>query len=147
MKKIYADMCGDLFHWGHVEFLKVARSLGDYLIVGVLSDSTVSRYKRLPVMTMAERVTVISACRFVDEVLPDAPFVVTSEFMKSLDISLVVHGSDLSNQTIERVYGDPLREGKLRVIGYTDGVSTSNIIERIRRMKSRRDDFRSVGRD
>jgi cytidyltransferase-like protein len=125
-------MVGDLFHWGHVELFKAARAFGDFLIVGVLSDSVASSYKRLPIMTMAERVSVIQACRFVDAVIPDAPDVVTSEFMHAHGISLVVHGSDLSAETREKIYADPVREGKLRVVDYTKGISTSDIIRRIR---------------
>lgn len=132
MKKVYVDMVGDLFHRGHVELLKVARSFGDYLIVGVLSDAVASSHKRRPITTMAERVSVIQACRFVDAVIPDAPFVINSEFMRKHDISLVVHGSDLSDEKIRTIYGDPLREGKLRIVSYTEGISTSEIIHRIR---------------
>ena len=44
MTTIYVDMIGDLFHYGHVEFLKNARKLGDKLIVGVHSDETNKKY-------------------------------------------------------------------------------------------------------
>src|SRR5881227_114133 len=113
MKIIYVDMVGDLFHRGHVELLKAARSLGDYLIVGVLSDTVATTYKRCPIMTMDERISVIQACRFVDEVIPNAPFVVTSEFLRVHGISLVVHGSDLSQESLNQIYREPLQEGKL----------------------------------
>ena len=62
MTRIYVDMVGDLFHRGHVELLKSARAMGDFLVVGVLSDSQVASYKRVPVMDMEERVVVIEAC-------------------------------------------------------------------------------------
>ena len=77
MTRVYADMVADLFHAGHVEFLRRARELGDELVVGIHSDETVAGYKRAPVMTMAERVRVVAACRHVDEVVPDAPLSVT----------------------------------------------------------------------
>ncbi|MET8689202.1 adenylyltransferase/cytidyltransferase family protein [Streptomyces sp. NPDC004732] len=70
---VYADMVGDLFHPGHVALLRAARDFGERLIVGVLSDEVVATYKRRPIMTLAERVAVIEACRYVDEVLPNAP--------------------------------------------------------------------------
>ena len=63
MTRVYADMVGDLFHHGHVEFLRRARDLGDELVVGVHSDATAESYKRTPVMTMDERVRVVEACR------------------------------------------------------------------------------------
>jgi cytidyltransferase-like protein len=132
MKKVYVDMVGDLFHRGHIELLKAARAFGDYLIVGVLSDKSVADYKRLPIMTMDERISVILACRYVDEVIADAPLVVTSAFLKAHEIALLVHGDDISDEVIELAYGDAQREGKFRKVRYTEGVSTTEIINRIR---------------
>lgn len=140
MKRVYVDMVGDLFHPGHVELLRRASALGDVLIVGVLSDATAADYKRVPVMTLAERVAVIRACRYVDEVIADAPDVVTSEFLASHDISLVVHGADISEDAVEAIYGDPKREGKLELVQPLPGVSTTAIIERVRSGKHGRRD-------
>ena len=67
--RVYVDAVADLFHYGHVGFLEKASALGDYLIVGVHSDETVSSYKRKPVMRMDERIAVVQGCRFVDEVV------------------------------------------------------------------------------
>src|SRR5262245_50775572 len=92
--RVYVDMVGDLFHMGHVEFLKTASAFGDWLIVGVLSDEVVATYKRQPIMTLAERVAVVEACRYVDEVVPNAPYIVTTEFLDEHEISVVVHGDD-----------------------------------------------------
>lgn len=131
MRRVYVDMVGDLFHPGHVALLRAARGFGDTLIVGVLSDATVAEYKRVPVMTLEERVAVIRACRYVDNVIPDAPAVVTSEFMQRHEISLVVHGSDISDEAIDEVYGDAKREGKLELVDPLPGLSTTAIIERV----------------
>ena len=59
MTRVYVDLAGDLFHAGHVALLQEARRHGDHLVAGVLSDETVASYKRRPVMTLAERVTVV----------------------------------------------------------------------------------------
>jgi len=69
---VYADAVCDLFHYGHVEFFRQARALGDRLIVGINSDRDAATYKPPPIMTHAERVAVVRGCRFVDQVL-DAP--------------------------------------------------------------------------
>ena len=53
MKIIYCDMVADLFHYGHVNFLKRCKQLGDYLIVGIHSDSDVESYKRKPIRVKA----------------------------------------------------------------------------------------------
>jgi cytidyltransferase-like protein len=50
--RVYADMVGDLFHAGHVEFFKKARAFGDYLVVGILADESVEEYKRTPILTL-----------------------------------------------------------------------------------------------
>ncbi len=56
MIRVYADMMADLFHYGHIEFLRQARTLGDYLLVGIHSDEEVEAHKRRPVLTLDERV-------------------------------------------------------------------------------------------
>jgi cytidyltransferase-like protein len=126
-------MVGDLFHMGHVQVLKAARDFGDWLIVGVISDEIAFAYKhQLPIMTLAERVAVIEACRYVDEVMPNAPYTVTTEFLDEHDISVVVHGDDISQETIEEVYGSVAASGKLRIVRYTTGISTEDLIRRAR---------------
>ena len=79
--RVYVDMVGDLFHAGHVSLLREARRHGDWLVVGVLSDDTAASYKRRPIMNLAERVAVIESCKYVDEVIEDAPMRVTEEFL------------------------------------------------------------------
>lgn len=133
MTRVYVDMVGDLFHVGHVAFLRQARSLGDELVVGVHSDETVESYKRRPVMTMDERVAVVAACRYVDEVVADAPLSLTPEFLSAHRIDLVVHGDDLDNATAARMYAVPMAMGIYRTVPYTSGVSTSDVLERLRR--------------
>jgi cytidyltransferase-like protein len=131
MTRVYVDMVGDLFHMGHVALLKAAREFGDWLIVGVLSDDVVSAYKRRPIMNLAERVAVIEACRYVDEVLPDAPYAITTEFLDEHDVSVVVHGDDVSADGAEDVFGEVAAAGKLRLVRYTPGISTTELIRRV----------------
>jgi len=61
----------DLFHAGHILMLKEARELCDYLIVGLQVDPSVDRpEKNSPVQTVFERFTQLSACKYVDEIIP-----------------------------------------------------------------------------
>lgn len=62
----------DLFHAGHVVMLEEAKSLCDYLIVGLLTDPTVDRptTKNKPVQSVMERYIQLSACKFVDQIIP-----------------------------------------------------------------------------
>lgn len=133
MTRVYADMVADLFHHGHVEFLRQARALGDELVVGVHSDESVRSYKRSPVMTLDERVAVLRGCRYVDEVIPDAPLRVTRDWVERHGIDLVVHGDDFDHDALMRMYGEPADMGILRTVPYTEGVSTSELLRRLTR--------------
>jgi ethanolamine-phosphate cytidylyltransferase len=124
-------MVGDLFHAGHVSLLREARRHGDWLVVGVLSDDTAASYKRRPIMTLAERVAVIESCRYVDEVIEDAPLRVTKEFLAAREITTVVHGDDLSPRNAEFVYGPAAAAGKLIYVPRTGGISTTQLIQRV----------------
>jgi cytidyltransferase-like protein len=130
--RVYVDLVGDLFHAGHVEFLRAARALGDWLVVGVLSDEVVAAYKRRPIMTLEERVAVVGACRYVDEVVPDAPDIVTLAFLREHDISVVVHGDDLSDEAIATVYAEVAAAGMLRLVPRRTELSTTELIRRVR---------------
>jgi len=129
--RVYVDMVGDLFHAGHVELLKAARSHGDWLVVGILGDETAQAYKRRPIMTLAERLAVIEACRYVDEVVADAPFQVDEEFLSAYDIATVVHGDDLTPSAADAVYGAAVGAGKLRYVPRAPGISTTELIQRV----------------
>lgn len=130
--RVYVDMVGDLFHPGHVALLRAARAFGDELVVGVLSDETVASYKRRPVMTMDERVAVIEACRYVDEVIPNSPNRLTREFLVEHNLALVVHGDDGASDGFSDVYGPVVEAGLLRLVPRVGGISTTALIARIR---------------
>jgi cytidyltransferase-like protein len=131
-KRVYVDMVGDLFHPGHVALLRAARDYGDRLVVGVLSDETVAAYKRRPIMSLAERVAVIEACRYVDEVIPDAPYRLTRQFLDEHDLALVVHGDDLGADGIAEVYGPASEAGLLQLVPRSGDISTTALIARVR---------------
>jgi cytidyltransferase-like protein len=129
--RVYVDMVGDLFHAGHVSLLREARRHGDWLVVGVLSDDTAASYKRRPIMTLAERVAVIESCRYVDEVIEDAPLQVTEKFLAEHEITTVVHGDDLSPEAAEFVYGPAATAGKGTYVRRAAGISTTQLIQRV----------------
>ncbi len=131
MIRVYVDMEADLFHYGHVEFLKKARALGDCLLVGVIADDVLVSYKRRPILTMNERVASVAGCRYADEVLPNAPFIVDRDWIRKHDIHLVVHGDDFSPDEMEHYYRVPMDMGMFRTVPYTHDISTSEIIRRI----------------
>jgi phosphoenolpyruvate phosphomutase len=129
MKIVYVDMVADLFHFGHVELLRRAKQLGDYLIVGIHNDDTVISYKRKPVCTMKERIACVEACKYVDKVIPNAPLVLTVKYLEDNLIDLIVHGDDLTDQDKHMMFGEVL--DKLVLVNYTDGISTTSILHRL----------------
>lgn len=85
----------------------------------------------VPVMTLDERVAVIEACRFVDEVIQDAPLRLTEAFLDQHSITAVVHGDDLSPEGAESVYGPAVAAGKLVFVRRAEGISTTQLIQRV----------------
>ena len=134
MTRVYVDMVADLFHYGHANFLRQAKQFGDHLIVGIHSDEVVSGYKRTPIMRMEERIDTVSSCRYVDEVVPDAPLAVDQEWLNIHRVDLVVHGDDFSDDMRQLCYKIPIDLGILRLVSYTSEISTTEIIQRIKNM-------------
>ena len=130
MTRVYVDMVADLFHYGHVEFLRKARAMGDYLLVGIHRDDVTLAYKRQPILTMEERIASVAGCRYVDDVLPDAPLIVDQAWVEKHRIDLVVHGDDFNEKQSEDFYAVPIKMGIFRTVPYTSGISTSDIIRR-----------------
>jgi len=146
--RIYVDMVADLFHAGHVNFLKQAKALGDRLIVGIHSDETVASYKRQPVMTMEERIAVVESCRYVDEVVPNAPLIVSLDYLNRLKIDYLCHADEIGEETIEKWYGEIRKAGRLKLVPYTPNISTTNLIERVlSQHKNRRSGEKDITRD
>jgi choline-phosphate cytidylyltransferase len=83
-------------------------------------------------MNEKERVEAVSHCRYVDEVIPLAPWIITPEYMRKHKIDYVSHGEDLSvDENGNDVYQGIKDLGRFLVIKRTDGISTSDLILRI----------------
>mmetsp|Transcript_16828 Transcript_16828/g.31257 ORF Transcript_16828/g.31257 Transcript_16828/m.31257 type:complete len:474 (-) Transcript_16828:112-1533(-) len=92
---VYVSGAFDMFHVGHAQFLKDAREFGDFLLVGIHEDLTVSRAKgpSFPVMNLTERVLNVCACKWVDEVIIGAPRGVTEDLIKTWGVHVVARGT------------------------------------------------------
>ena len=130
MKRVYSDIVGDLFHVGHINMFKQAREYGNYLIVGVHSDKTVESYKRRPIISENDRYEIVKNCKLVDEVIIDAPLVITQDYIKENKIDIIIHGDD---NLFSENYKIPIEMGIMKYTKYTKGISTSEIIERIKK--------------
>jgi cytidyltransferase-like protein len=130
--RVYVDMVADLFHFGHVNFLRQASEFGDHLIVGIHADETVMTYKRRPIMTMDERMKSVAGCRYVDEVLSDAPLSIPRSWIEEHKIDLILHGDDFSPELVDLCYAVPREMGIFKTVKYSEGISTTEIIRRIK---------------
>ena len=123
-------MVADLFHYGHVEFLRQVGELGDHVLVGVIADDVASIHKRRVVQTMDERIRSVTGCQYVDEVIPNAPWVFDPRWIEKYDLDLVAHGDDYSEAQQQHFYKVPMEMGIFRTVPYTRGISTTEIIRR-----------------
>ncbi|GJN19115.1 hypothetical protein PR202_gb06353 [Eleusine coracana subsp. coracana] len=134
--RVYADGIYDLFHFGHARSLEQAKKLfpNTYLLVGCCNDELTHKFKGRTVMTEDERYESLRHCKWVDEVIPDAPWVVNEEFLNKHNIDFVAHDSlpyaDASGACND-VYEHVKKLGKFKETKRTDGISTSDIIMRI----------------
>lgn len=133
---VYVDMCADLMHIGHVRMLKAAKEIATELhttlLAGVHSSDAVASYKRRPILTLHERVGMVQACRYVDNVVENAPLIIDKEFMSIHDITLVIHAHDKDDTSYDKMYAVPIEMKCFMRLDYTDSISTTDIIKRIR---------------
>ncbi|KAJ0984153.1 hypothetical protein J5N97_002509 [Dioscorea zingiberensis] len=134
--RVYMDGCFDLMHYGHANALRQAKSLGDILVVGVVSDEEIVANKGPPVLSMEERLILVRGLKWVDEVIANAPYDINEKFMNTLfndyKIDYIIHGDDpclLPDGT--DAYGLAKRAGRYKQIKRTEGVSSTDIVGRI----------------
>ena len=132
--RIYADGIYDLFHAGHARQLMQAKNLipNAYLIVGVCNDQLTHKKKGHTVMIDTERYEALRHCRYVDEVITDAPWSLTDEFIELNKIDLVAHDDEpYAAQGSSDIYAPLKEKGMFLATQRTDGISTSDLICRI----------------
>ena len=133
MKTIFCDGIFDMVHFGHVEHLKKAKTLFEdvFLIVGLTGDEDATGYKRKPIMDHKTRCDIIKSIRYVDKIIPNCPMYLTEEFIKEHKIDLVVHGFKDNNDCAKQggYYDVPIKMNIMRELPYTEGISTTDIIE------------------
>jgi ethanolamine-phosphate cytidylyltransferase len=112
-KVVYVDGTFDLLHPGHVSFLRKAKALGDFLVVGVHDDPTmeVLLSPSRPIMTLQERVLNVLAMKYVDDVIIGAPYVITRELMDQIEPAVVVQGSAPTRMNAEDAFRVPKQLG------------------------------------
>lgn len=122
----------DMVHYGHSNQLRQARAMGDYLIVGVHTDEEIAKHKGPPVFTQEERYKMVQAIKWVDEVVPAAPYVTTLETLDKHNCDFCVHGNDITLTVDGRdTYEEVKQAGRYRECKRTQGVSTTDLVGRM----------------
>ncbi|KAH6639480.1 hypothetical protein C7974DRAFT_306369 [Boeremia exigua] len=139
--RVYADGVFDLFHIGHMRALQQAKTAFAHLapnnpqvelVVGVTGDTETHKRKGLTVLSARERAESVRHCKWVDEVIPDCPWIVTTDFLEKHKIDYVAHddlpyGADEGDD----IYGPIKERGMFLVTQRTEGLSTTGIITKI----------------
>ena len=129
-KIVYTNGCFDILHAGHIELLRRARRMGDYLLVGLNSDASVARLKGpgRPVNSVLDRLSVLEAIKYVDRVDvfdEDTPL----ELIMVVRPDVLVKGADYG---AGRIVGEPevlSWGGQVHRVDLLPGRSTTSMLQ------------------
>ncbi len=134
-KVVFTNGCFDILHAGHADYLKRAKSLGDILVVGINSDTSVKRIKgeKRPILPQQMRAYLVNSLKPVDYVVvfeEDTPL----ELIKAIKPDVLVKGADWN---LDKIVGADFvlsYGGRVESIAFSFDISTSKVIERILRL-------------
>ena len=131
MTTVFTNGCFDVFHFGHVELLRQCKLLGSRLIVGINTDASVRRLKgrSRPICQLSERIAVVGACKYVDEVIPfdeSTP----CELVRKLRPDILVKGPGYSVANMPEAQVSADYGGRVVIIEGPE-ISSSEIIRKI----------------
>ena len=140
-KKIIGYTTGvyDMFHIGHLNILRNAKSMCDYLIVGVSTDELVQKEKnKTPVIPYAERKAIIEAIRYVDQVVPQTDKNKMGAWEK-LHFDKMFVGSDWKGTPQWNQYEEQFKEVQVEIVylQHTDGISSTELTEFVKHHMTR----------
>ena len=132
-KIVFTNGCFDLIHLGHIEVLARSADLGDILIIGVNTDSSIKELKgnNRPIIEENSRAQQLASLEFVDAVIlfnEQTPL----ELIKVIKPNTITKGGDYSS---EQVVGNEIavkNEGEVIIIPLTQGYSTTSILDKIK---------------
>jgi len=134
-KIVFTNGCFDLLHHGHLDYLAKAASLGNKLVIGVNSDSSVKRLKgaERPITQQEDRLFQLASLLCVDAVClfdEDTPL----ELIQAITPKVIAKGGDYTEDTIVGATYVKEQGGSVAVIPFVTGYSTTSLIEKIRKI-------------
>jgi D-beta-D-heptose 7-phosphate kinase/D-beta-D-heptose 1-phosphate adenosyltransferase len=134
-KVVFTNGCFDLLHLGHIKLFKYAKELGDILIVGVNSDSSIKKIKgfKKPIFPLNERLEILEAIEFIDYLTvfeEETP----QKLIACLLPDILVKGGDWKPGQVVGKKEVEQAGGKVVIFPYIKGHSSSNIIEKIKNL-------------
>ena len=131
-KIIFTNGCFDLLHVGHIRYLSQAKKLGDFLIIGLNSDSSVKEIKGKdrPINSFEDRATLLSALNSVDLVIKfkeQTP----ENLIKDIVPDILVKGGDYNIEDIVGYQTVMQNGGQVKTLSFYDGYSSTNYINKI----------------
>lgn len=131
-KIVFTNGCFDVFHVGHLRYLKESSKYGDILVVGVNSDSSIKRLKgkNRPIVSQEERMELLSSLSFVSYVVPfdeDTPY----EIIKKISPDIITKGGDYNSNEVVGKNIVEAKGGKVIICPLIENKSTTNIIDKI----------------
>lgn len=128
----------DMFHVGHLNILRRAKELCDYLIVGVSTDEVVETYKhKRPIIPFEDRVAIIEAIRYVDKVIPQ----VTMDKMKTWEqvhFDVMFHGDEWKGTELYNKYEKEFAKVGVSIeyLPHTEGINSSMLRDKLNQRKA-----------
>ena len=125
----------DMFHVGHLNILRRAKEMCEYLIVGVSTDELVQAYKhKTPIIPFEERMAIIEAIRYVDRVVPQTSMDKAAAW-EDLHFDAIFHGDDWKGSPLYNKVEEDLRALGVDMVflPHTDGVSSTMIASKLKK--------------
>ncbi len=129
---VFTNGCFDILHSGHVQYLEEAAALADILVLGVNDDASVKALKgeKRPVNPLEDRMVVLAGLASLDFVIPfgeETPL----KLIKAIQPNVLVKGGDYTIETIVGAKEVMAIGGKVKVLSFKEGVSTSSILSKL----------------
>ena len=130
MKIVYAYVCGDILHRGHLLALENAKKLGDKLIVGVLTDEAVMEKKAKPIIPFDERLNLVGSLKCVDCAIPQHEYSPINNLRAIQPDIMMENTSHIGNPYLKQL--KKVFKGRIIMMPYYPKVSSTNIKKKIR---------------